>query len=81
MTKPPCYNPKTKTDCPRRYVGCRAECTAWHEWLVIHEEEKEKRYAIYRRDRDLDTFECQQGLRVKRLNRARAEQEKRRTHD
>lgn len=76
MTKPPCYN--DGKDCPRRYVGCRAECTAWHEWLVIHAEEKEKRYAIYRRDRDLDTFEYQQGLRVKRLNRSRAEQEKRR---
>lgn len=76
MTKPPCYNPKTKTDCPRRYVGCRAECTEWHEWLVIHAEEKEKRYAIYRRDKDIDTFEAQKGDRIHKLNRTRNAEEK-----
>lgn len=76
MTKPPCYNPETKGDCPRRYVGCRASCEAWHEWLVIHAEEKEKRYAIYRRDKDINTFEAQQGDRIHKLNRVRNAQEK-----
>ena len=40
MTCPPC-----KTDgieCPRRYIGCRAECEAYHKWLTIHEQELEQ---------------------------------------
>ena len=76
MTRPPCYNPETKGDCPRRYVGCRASCEAWHEWLVIHAEEKEQRYTIYRRDKDINTFEAQQGDRIHKLNRVRNAQEK-----
>lgn len=39
--KPPCYN--DGSDCPRRYVGCRAGCEAWHEWMAAHEAEKEAR--------------------------------------
>lgn len=76
MTKPPCYN--NGNDCPRREVGCREKCDEWKEWEIIHEQERQKRYNIYCKDRDLDTFEIQQGLRIKRLNRARAEAEKRR---
>lgn len=76
MTPPPCYNPETHADCPRRYVGCRASCEAWHEWLVIHAEEKEQRYTIYRRDKDINTFEAQQGDRIHKLNRVRNAQEK-----
>ena len=76
MTRPPCYNPETKGDCPRRYVGCRASCEAWHEWLIIHAEEKEQRYTIYRRDKDINTFEAQQGDRIHKLNRVRNAQEK-----
>lgn len=74
MTRPPCYN--DGKDCSRRYVGCRASCEAWHEWLIIHAEEKEQRYTIYRRDKDIDTFEAQQGDRIHKLNRVRNAQEK-----
>lgn len=42
-TKPPCYNQETKTDCPRRYIGCSAECEAWHEYLIAKAEEAEER--------------------------------------
>lgn len=76
MTRSPCYNPETKGDCPRRYVGCRASCEEWHEWLVIHAEEKEQRYTIYRRDKDINTFEAQQGDRIHKLNRVRNAEEK-----
>ena len=40
MTKPPCGN--GTEDCPRRYVGCKADCEEWHEWLAIHEHELEQ---------------------------------------
>jgi hypothetical protein len=37
MTRPPCK--PDGIDCPRRYVGCKAECEEWHEWLAAHERE------------------------------------------
>lgn len=40
-TKPPCK--VNGVDCPRRYVGCRAGCEKWHEWLVVHERETARR--------------------------------------
>lgn len=40
MKKPPCKTPDG-IDCPKRYIGCRAECDAYHEWLAKHEAEKE----------------------------------------
>lgn len=42
LTHPPCFDEQTNTDCPRRYIGCCADCKEWHEWLIIHAEEKEK---------------------------------------
>ena len=42
MTRPPCYDEATNTDCHRRYVGCKAGCEEWHRWLAIHAEEKER---------------------------------------
>ncbi len=41
-TKPPCYDTATGTDCPRRYVGCKASCPAWHDYLAQHEREREE---------------------------------------
>lgn len=76
MTKPPCY--VEGGSCLDRHTGCHAECQRYKDWQIIHEQERQKRYNIYCKDRDLDTFECQQGLRIKRLNRARTAQEKRR---
>lgn len=40
MTMPPCM--VDGIDCPRRYVGCKAECEAWHKYLAVHAEEKAK---------------------------------------
>lgn len=39
ITKPPCFNEQTRTDCPRRYVGCRDECEDWRKWERIHAQE------------------------------------------
>ena len=40
-TSSPCYDVKTKTDCPNRKLGCRKDCTKWAEY----EEMKSKVYA------------------------------------
>jgi putative transposon-encoded protein len=38
VKKPPCK--VDGIDCPRRYIGCRAECEEYHNWLAKHDEEK-----------------------------------------
>ena len=62
MKKPPCK--VDGIDCPRRYIGCRAECEEYHKWLAIHDEEKEKQ----RRNKSnpADDFLIGQQARVKR---------------
>lgn len=61
-TKPPCYN--NGSDCPRRYIGCRAGCEDWHKWLAIHESEKEQERRYRDRGREADLFLSKQGERV-----------------
>ena len=64
MTRPPCYDVETRTDCPRRYVGCKAGCEEWHQWLALHAEEKDK----IRREKDkcidADSFLVDQNTRL-----------------
>jgi hypothetical protein len=60
MTLPPCK--PNGVDCPRRYVGCRAECKEWHDWLSIHAEEKQRQ----KQDRNpADNFLIEQQMRIK----------------
>lgn len=42
MTRPPCFDEATRTDCPKRHVGCRAECPEWQAWEKVHAEETEE---------------------------------------
>ena len=62
MTRPPCK--PDGIDCPRRYIGCRAECEEYHKWLAVHDEEKEKQ----RRNKFnlADDFLIEQQARVKK---------------
>lgn len=62
MTLPPCK--PDGIDCPRRYIGCRAECEEYNKWLAIHDEEKEKQ----RRNKfnPADDFLIEQQARVKK---------------
>lgn len=62
MTRPPCK--PDGMDCPRRYIGCRAECEEYHKWLSVHDEEKEK----LRRNKSnpADDFLIEQQARVKK---------------
>lgn len=62
MTLPPCK--PDGIECPRRYIGCRAECEEYHKWLAIHDEEKEKQ----RRNKlnPADDFLIEQQARVKK---------------
>lgn len=52
MTNSPCFDTESRTDCPRRYVGCKASCEKWHEWLAVHAEEKQRIEAKRREGRE-----------------------------
>lgn len=54
MTKPPCRNDETLEDCPKRRVGCRAECEQWKQFEKIHAEELEH---IRQKRREFDMVE------------------------
>lgn len=41
MTRPPCFDEATRTDCPKRHVGCRTDCPEWQAWEKVHAEETE----------------------------------------
>lgn len=36
--KTPCYDTKTKTDCPRRCAGCSVNCPEWAKYLKKRDE-------------------------------------------
>lgn len=78
LTRPPCYDETTRTDCPRRYVGCRAECTKWHDWLAIHESEREVTRRNKRNESDVQAFLAGQTRRAAAGEAARRGREKRR---
>lgn len=60
MTLPPCK--PNGIECPRRYIGCRAECEEYHDWLAIHAEEKQRQ----KQDRNpADNFLIEQQMRIK----------------
>lgn len=39
----PCYDTKTKTDCPNRTMSCRFKCEPWQQYTKAVEQEREKR--------------------------------------
>lgn len=40
----PCFNSKTKTDCPRRCVGCASACPDWAEYTQKRNDQYEQAY-------------------------------------
>ena len=70
MTKPPCYI--DGKDCPRRYVGCKAECNDWHEWLAIHESETSAIRKQKQSEIEANDFLSGQSKRVWRRHHAHA---------
>lgn len=44
--KSPCFNTSSRTDCPRRHVGCAATCPEWAKYVesrsVDYEDRKRK---------------------------------------
>lgn len=68
MTKPPCFDTTTNTDCPRRSPRCRATCPEWKEWETVHAEEK--REIKRKKDQANEIAAFQAGLWKRRQNLA-----------
>lgn len=68
MTKPPCK--VDGVNCPKRYVGCHADCEAWHKWLAVHEAEKQARYRYYAKTADADSLATETKQRFCKRNKA-----------
>ena len=74
------HRPPCKTDgieCPRRYIGCRADCEAYHDWLAKHEAEKKRERKNREYEMEVDGFLILQGKRTTLRNQALREKEKR----
>ena len=62
-TMPPCK--VDGVECGKRYIGCRAECEVYHQWLAVHNEEVEAERAAKAREMDIADFEGKRYLRKK----------------
>lgn len=67
-TRPPCKTPDG-IECQRRYVGCRAGCEKYHEWLAIHDAELARERQARDRYKDTIDFLATQGERTRNANR------------
>lgn len=50
--KSPCYDPTTKTDCPRRSMGCSVGCPDWANYIYERDREYARRAKETRANRD-----------------------------
>ena len=67
--KAPCYN---GTDCPKRKLGCRKTCEAWHEYEDAVEQDRALKIKRYNESNDVKDYLVQQAIkRNKRKGRCR----------
>lgn len=45
--KNPCYDIKTKTDCPDRKGGCNKDCEKWAKWCELRNKDYRRRLMVY----------------------------------
>lgn len=78
LTPSPCYDIQTRTDCPRRCVGCRDTCLEWAEWTILHDAELEKKRRIKKAQVEADAFEMGRRDRDRRMYNEQYEKRRRR---
>lgn len=66
----PCYNTKTKTDCPQRSAGCRETCNRFKIYKTLKKiEEKQKQKEIDLKNLESDIIENNIKRQMRRANR------------
>lgn len=78
LTKSPCFDEATRTDCPNRHVGCRDTCEAWKEYEIVHAQEKAAIANAKARDMDIEGFMSEQYKRDALWKKNEREKQKRR---
>ena len=56
MIHQPCFDVKTRTDCPDRKAGCGASCEKWAEYVKARDEFYERRARIKREQMSLRNY-------------------------
>ena len=70
MKHSPCYDPETKTDCPKRKAGCNKECHDWDEYVKdrnkVYDERRQQLinndFTPSRKKRDVDILKWRQRI-------------------
>lgn len=78
MTNPPCYDKATRTDCPKRHVGCKTDCPEWEKWLAIHESENRRIMEAKSVGQAADGFLVERKKRTRQDSLRRSERKNRR---
>ena len=73
--KPPCK--VNGVERKKRYIGCRADCEAYHNWLAAHNAELEARRNHKAKEIDIADVEGKRYLRERLKNRLLRAQERR----
>lgn len=82
MTRPPCWDEITDTDCTERTDFCHATCERFREWQKIHDEELARVMRNRQTDIDANVFLGAQGERTsKDALRKRQAKRRRKHHD
>lgn len=71
MSNSPCYDPKTKTDCPKRRVGCHSSCEEWAEHV------KEREYVYQQRMDVLNSYDITHSRKQRNYLRWKQRQKRR----
>ena len=50
----PCYDRKTKTDCPDRCGGCQVKCEKWQAYVVERQKVYDKRLSDFQANSVID---------------------------
>lgn len=59
--KNPCFNEETRTDCPRRHLGCAADCPEWAEYCAERDAKYDERAEAIRMKSILSATARQRG--------------------
>lgn len=65
MSKNPCYDTETRTDCPKRHGGCQLDCSEWDEYVKKRNTEYDKKFT--QNEFNYAIYECRSNYILKKL--------------
>lgn len=71
MLQPPCYDPRTHTDCPLRTISCHTTCDKWQAFEKVKAEHYAKREQEFRYNNQEFTYQRTLSKRIERRRHKR----------